>query len=110
MDQILISNEDRRRIEDKADGVDLWFSDDEDGNVSWSTDYSGRGMYGDNCVGVVLSGDSAFASLVICVVEAMGADWAYDLFSKVRTDSMGYSTIYYFPGVTAEWARTNADA
>lgn len=106
MDTIMISNEDRRRIEDKADGVDLWFGDDS--SAEWYTDYSGRGMFGGNCVGVVLSGTGDFAALVICVTEAMGADWAWDLFSKVRSDSMGYSTIYYFPGVTAEWARSNA--
>jgi hypothetical protein len=101
MDSMLIRKDQREAIEAKADNYDLWFGDD-DSNAQWRNDYSGRGMYGDNCLGVVLSGDVDFAKFVILITEVLGTDEAYDLVTKLRTDSMGYSTIYYFPGVTME--------
>jgi NADH/NAD ratio-sensing transcriptional regulator Rex len=65
-------------------------------------DYSGRFMFGQRCFGIVGS-DSQWAEFVIALKE----DEAQGLASKglakkladyLDTDSMGLSTIYYFPG------------
>lgn len=61
-------------------------------------DYSGRGMYGDTCIGVVLSGVSAFARFLIAVAAESSDDAAW-LADNVVVDNMGRSMIYYFPGV-----------
>lgn len=71
-------------------------------------DYSGRGMYGRTCVGVVCSSGIALAS---AVMEEIAANYIGDddfdmnevayAFSKGSEDSMGRDTIVYFPGT--EW-------
>lgn len=70
-------------------------------------DYSGRAMYGRTCVGLVGSiGD--FAGFMIelgrrvAVDDDAGVEYdelAQAIQSDVRTDSMGLSTIFYFPQV-----------
>lgn len=77
------------------------------------TDYSGRGMYGTTCLGIVLS-DVTPIQLGVALVEALTADpddmgqvesaWeaAADIARRARTDSMGLGSIVYFPGVTVE--------
>jgi hypothetical protein len=74
------------------------------------TEYSGRGMYGSNCLGIV-TGDSGF-SLAQTLMEAREeADEADEdvrelldamLSREPRTDSMGLDTIYYWPGIQVE--------
>lgn len=63
-------------------------------------DYSGRGMYGATCVAVV--GDAAtFADFIQAVTEVTGgAVRARSLASICRQDSMGFDTVYYWPGLT----------
>lgn len=83
-----------------------------DADIQWDeslsevvrTDYSGRGMYGENCFGLVL-GTGAFAD-IYSIVRALTEKGVFDadlgedveFVRSMRTDSMGYSTIYYFPG------------
>lgn len=75
------------------------------------TDYSGRGMYGDECVGIVCGqGEMGVAQLMI--VAALGLDdeglnWndvleAFDEGPEMHTDSMGLRTIVYWPSVSVE--------
>lgn len=64
-------------------------------------DYSGRGMFGDRCFGIV-GGPGQFASFIaaVAVGESEGAaseGLAERLAENVVTDDMGLSTIYYFP-------------
>lgn len=71
-------------------------------------DYSGRGMYGDECFGIVTDGPGLLLQFAVALaaqsdpdndefdVEVMG--WI----AGVREDSMGLSTIYYWPGVVVE--------
>lgn len=64
-------------------------------------DYSGRGMFGDRCFGIV-GGPGQFASFMagIAADEAEGnanEGLAERLAENVVTDDMGLSTIYYFP-------------
>jgi hypothetical protein len=70
-------------------------------DVRW--DYSGRGMYGDRCFGIVgtLVDYTAFL-LELSVLARNDADYwdlAMELSQHVNTDNMAYSTIYYFPSV-----------
>ena len=71
--------------------------------------YSGRGMYGKECLGMVFDSDSHFFLFMVEFTRLYYTDWErkYDLhdweprdiFDDVRTDNMGYSTIYYMPSV-----------
>lgn len=58
-------------------------------------DYSGRGMYGDKCFGIVC-GDREYGAFL---VELAGDDpeLARELADSVKTDSMGTRAIYYWP-------------
>lgn len=70
--------------------------------------YSGRSMYGRECLGVTTH---SMGDLIADVMVA-AADWTQDepdgdraagdaaeAFRQMRTDSMGHDTIVYFPGV-----------
>jgi hypothetical protein len=57
--------------------------------------YSGRAMYGEQCFGVVCAiGDFA---LFCAALGSSADDW--DFVGGCRTDDLGLSTIFYFPGV-----------
>lgn len=58
--------------------------------------YSGRGMYGETCLGVVIS-DSSIFDLMFDVYDETG----YRL-PDPHTDAMGMDTIYYWPGLKVE--------
>lgn len=65
--------------------------------------YSGRGMYGEQCLGLVCN-IGQFARFVQQVSRrvAEGDDELAELEAElpnVRTDSMGLGTIYYWPGI-----------
>ena len=71
-------------------------------------DYSGRGMYGKKCIAIV-TGESAWS--VRGILEYEKTDPAIDgdeygemidymLEHEPVTDSMGYDTVYYWPGLS----------
>lgn len=70
------------------------------------TDYSGRSMYGRECLGIEMRAEDVpmfFAAVgyVQGVAEAEEEDYTEDLMRLVgaaRTDSMGHDVIVYFPG------------
>jgi len=64
--------------------------------------YSGRGMYGDQCVGVTGSNTHQILAQIIIGLCELGADGveAADHFTRdgaVRSDSLGMDGIVYFP-------------
>lgn len=61
-------------------------------------DYSGRAMYGDKCVGIVC--DIGCFAAFCASFGSFGDDW--DWVGSARSDSMGLSTIWYWPGVQLE--------
>ena len=64
-------------------------------------DYSGRAMYGAKCVGIV--GDMGDAMrFVLAVAQVVDREMAEFLTRDVRSDSMGLSNIYYWPGLQVE--------
>jgi hypothetical protein len=68
---------------------------------STRTDYSGRGMYGNACVGIVASDLVELLELGAAIARVVEDEELRDeLLSKSRTDSMGYDTIVYWPYVT----------
>lgn len=85
----------------------LWASDvDMDSDIHW--DYSGRGMYGRTCFGFV-GNEEQYAEFLYALIEEQHDDEsdvshaiqvAREFSSRVSRDSMGYDTIFYFPGIT----------
>lgn len=60
-------------------------------------DYSGRGMYGASCVGLVV--DVPDVVIGVALREIFDEDEAWELARAACSDSMGRSTIVYFPGL-----------
>lgn len=83
----------RTHIENAAYEADL----DTEEDIYW--EYSGRYMYGEKCFGIVGSVSDFARFLVMLTYLDDGPDEAYELSQRVNTDSMGRSTIFYFPGV-----------
>lgn len=108
MDQLIITKDDRKKIESAAYDLELdLFADDGYGDegINWRTSYSGRGMFGSSCVGFTTGeygGAADLAKFVLAVSQALGSDVAVQIADATRTDSMGRGVIYYFPGVVAE--------
>jgi hypothetical protein len=82
-------------LDDIADALNL------DPDDCIRTDYSGRGMYDQTCVGFVVA-DSDLLMLGVVLADILGAGRATILARNARTDSMGRDTIVYFPGVAVE--------
>jgi len=64
--------------------------------------YSGRGMYGESCLGVEIGGDKELGRIIsalILGVEDCSRDAVAAAVKNLRTDSMGPGTVVYFPGV-----------
>lgn len=73
------------------------------GDDSIQENYRGRGMYGASCFGIVGSmRDLTRFMVALTCLEMQETDetsCAENLADNVATDSMGYSTIFYFPGI-----------
>lgn len=66
--------------------------------------YSGRVMFGKTCMGIVLDDDADVLKLGMALHKAFGDDddTAERLADAARSDNLGRSTIYYFPGWNVE--------
>jgi hypothetical protein len=63
--------------------------------------YSGRAMYGEQCLGIVTEDEaSAFLILGLELADANAQSLAVILLRSVRTDSMGRAVVVYFPKVS----------
>lgn len=58
--------------------------------------YSGRAMFGSQCVGVSADSESG-AALFLVLVSKSDSDLAESLAKNLRTDSLGSGIIAYFP-------------
>lgn len=98
---ILISKEQRRRdkqmqtttIETKMIDDAIYETDD---SISVHQSYSGRGMHGDTCFGLV-GGQRAMLKFFVALAQE-DPELANDLADSLCTDNMGRDYIYYFPG------------
>lgn len=75
------------------------------------SDYSGRGMGGATCVGVVCHSHTALFSAFLTQVQEQGSEDldlsdAIEAFESARQDSMGRDVILYFPG----WKASDDDS
>lgn len=72
-------------------------------NVDVRTNYSGRGMYGAECVGFVLQNRLSYIfSLANAIADVVIVNENTTEFENIEQDDMGLDTIIYFPGVTYE--------
>jgi hypothetical protein len=81
---------------------------EEEFNYSLRTDYSGRGMFGDTCIGIVCGNTSILlVHLTMWLTNAhrdnvnneYGIESLIDAVSGCKTDSVGYDNILYFPQI-----------
>jgi hypothetical protein len=84
--------------------------------------YSGRGMVGDRCLGIVAE-PGAFAEFVAGLAEIVATDefgtatnidasamcTLRDQIGRVRMDAMGLSTVWYWPGIKVSDAEGSED-
>ena len=82
-----------------------WADMEEEDGPRWG--YSGRGMYGRTCFGFVGTMED-YSRFLLGLVDvfydqtediAVATELAGHFAERVATDSMGYSTIFYFPGI-----------
>ena len=67
-------------------------------------DYSGRGMHGATCFGVVTNDPLRVLGTISCQLGIMACeDVAIDFYSNACMDGMGLSEILYFPDI--DWGR-----
>lgn len=84
-----------------------WEADiDPEDDIRW--DYSGRWMYGAKCFGII-GNTAAYARFLLKLAEGGNPDAAWELADVVRTDSMAYDTIFYFPNVDVVDENKTAD-
>ena len=76
----------------------------DDFGLSYRTDYSGRGMFGRTCFGIVCEDDMMSTLIQLCDAIRDSEDFisAYNELGIPRTDSMGMDTILYFPSISFE--------
>jgi len=102
----------REQLDDILDTAGLYETDEDTERDEWGDDdidaisiregYSGRGMYGGTCLGIVVSSQRTAFRLIACMAEVLGLDTTLDITRKAATDSMGRDMIVYFPGVTLD--------
>jgi hypothetical protein len=78
---------------------------DQDSDIHWF--YSGRGMDGQTCVGVIGTAQAMRFAVALGDWRATEFDDDHveavrEFTDDVRADSMGRDTIYYFPGLAVE--------
>lgn len=94
-----------------ADNSNADFHEDDDLGVFRT--YSGRGMYGRECVGLVISNSEMFEVAMVVGQWLTDNVVDYDLsdaFKNARTDSMGRSMIVYWPSIAIEAAGPDDEA
>lgn len=74
-----------------------------DGNITFSPDYSGRGMYGGTCPGITVNDGMEPFELALALAEYVsetediGPYELGDILGGSRTESLGLGYIIYFP-------------
>ena len=79
------------------------FCEGYDGNITFSHDYSGRGMYGSTCPGIAVHDGTQPFELALALAEYVsetediGPYELSDILGGSRTESLGLGYIIYFP-------------
>lgn len=79
------------------------FCEGYDGNITFSPDYSGRGMYGGTCPGIAVNDGTQPFELALALAEYVsetediGPYELGDILGGSRTESLGLGYIIYFP-------------
>lgn len=70
--------------------------------------YSGRGMYGEKCIGFTTDREIKDCVAIALILEEGNKDMdVRRFFDYVKTDSMGRSTVVYFPEIP--WPKDEED-
>ena len=63
-------------------------------------DYSGRGMFGRKCVGIVIDSGTNILEMIMELTEMLidnDIEYVSEKIGAIRQDNMGMGTIIYFP-------------
>lgn len=71
-----------------------------DNDLECRDNYSGRGMYGKTCYGIVTDNIFYVVTTLCDMIRDEGYESATGIIGEVRTDSMGLDKIVYFPSIT----------
>ena len=63
------------------------------------TDYSGRAMYGRECLGFIVPSTGMLLNLGMAIGSTLDSWQAQSMMHGARTDSMGMDLVIYFPDV-----------
>ena len=89
-----------RTIDNRDAIMDALYDSVDDAESALHEGYSGRGMYGDECFGIVVDDIGELCRFFAYLGADHDTDLADRLARVARTDSMGRSMIVYFPGYT----------
>ena len=68
-------------------------------------DYSGRGMFGRKCVGIVIDSGTNSLEMIMELTEMLidnDIEYVSEKIGAIRQDNMGMGTIIYFPRIKKE--------
>lgn len=76
-------------------------------DVQLRTDYHGRGMYEDSCIGFITNGNLSrlimqITEWLVLSKECNSNMLLQEMMRNVKSDSMGLGTILYFPNISLE--------
>lgn len=70
-------------------------------NCRFYENYSGRGMFGKKCIGIVCEGNGFKQIVKLCdFLHESGVSSAEETLGKIQMDSLGLERIVYFPELT----------
>jgi hypothetical protein len=78
------------------------FCNENDEKYSAYENYSGRGMFGKKCMGIVVKQDYSYLEMLVELTRFLDAHLYDDVECKlegVSCDSLGLDTIVYFPNI-----------
>lgn len=78
-----------------------------DEGLDYREDYSGRGMYGKQCVAITCNNPlSVLADIFMYIMDNNFEKWeafkVREILGEPKQDSMGYSSVLYFPKLKRE--------
>lgn len=112
MTAVELTREQLREVVEQAAELELYlpdpFDEEADATEECSSalvlDYSGRAMYGAECLGLTAPGPSELARFVVALSRALAdePELLSEALADVRSDNFGVGAVYYLPRLAVE--------